>query len=369
MEAGGQGFRSPPSSGFPGLSSAITFHLAASTFGPGPPTFVLPLMSVWKRFRYRLEEFACQTLANAIPRLPRRACVQLADTLGNLAYTLDRRGRAVAFANLKCVYGDRYSLAERKAFVRASYRNFLRTMLDLFWARRLTQENYRTWLHLEGFDELQERLKGRRAGAVFFCVHQGNWEWASLAFGFLGLQTSIVAENFKNPRLTRIFNSAREISGHQIIPQESSLLRLLKVVKRGGWAGLLIDLNLRPSQAATIIEAYRPDGLEMCVPLLHAILAQRAGALLIPVISESRPDGACRVRALPPVEVPEGAGVQEISQRCWDAFEPVLRERPAEWLWPYKHFRYRPKAAARPYPFYANESGKFEKLRRQVGSA
>lgn len=272
-------------------------------------------------------------------------------------------------------FGNRFSPAERRVFARASYRNFARTMLDLFWSSRLTQENFRQYLHLEGFEELQQRLEGRKAGAVFFCVHQGNWEWASLAFGFLGLHTAIVAENFKNPRLTETFSAQREVSGHKIISQESSLIRLLKTVKRGGWSGLLIDLSLRPSQAATVVEAFRSGdggrlpGLEMCVPLLHAVLAQRAGALLIPVTSEPLPDGSCRIRALPPVEWPEGATLQEIAQRCWEPFEPLLHARPGEWLWPYKHFRYKPRGGTRAYPHYANESGKFEKLRRTAFAA
>jgi lauroyl/myristoyl acyltransferase len=102
----------------------------------------------------------------------------------------------------------------------------------------------------------------------------------------------------------------------------------------------------------------------MCVPLLHAVLAQRAKALLVPVETQPQPDGTCRVIAHPAVEWPEGASLQEIAQRCWDAFEPALRNRPDLWLWPYKHFRYRPRETARPYPAYANESAKFDKLLR-----
>jgi hypothetical protein len=146
---------------------------------------------------------------------------------------------------------------------------------------------------------------------------------------------------------------------------------------------LLIDLNLRPSQAATVIGAWGTSNAErrnpaadsqadeipllMCVPLLHAVLAQRGGALLVPVESQPQPDGTCRVIAHPAVEWPEGASVREIAQRCWDALEPVARARPGEYLWPYKHFRYAPRSAEREYPFYANESGKFEKLRREAG--
>ena len=67
------------------------------------------------------------------------------------------------------------------------------------------------------------------------------------------------------------------------------MLRLLKAVKRGGATGMLLDLNLRPTQAATVIESFGPEGLEMCVTFLHAILAQRVGTLLVPVGYDFKP--------------------------------------------------------------------------------
>ena len=88
-------------------------------------------MSRWKEFRYRLEELGCRLLRRGLPRLSRRSCVRLANGLGALAYLLDARGRGVALANLEGVFGDRYSPVERRALARSSYRNFLRTMLDL----------------------------------------------------------------------------------------------------------------------------------------------------------------------------------------------------------------------------------------------
>src|SRR5688500_11308965 len=63
-----------------------------------------------------------------------------------------------------------------------------------------SQENFRQYVTLTGFDELQERLTRESRGAVFLGVHLGNWEWGSLAVGFLGFDTAVVAEKFKNAR-------------------------------------------------------------------------------------------------------------------------------------------------------------------------
>lgn len=323
-------------------------------------------MSAWKSFRHRLEEWSCVFLARTLPLLPRLTCVRLGHALGALAFFVDRRGRAVALGNIECALGARFSPAQRIAMARASYQNFTRTMLDLFWAGALSLANFRDYMLVEGFDELRARLDREKRGAIFLCVHQGNWEWASLACGFLGFHNTVVAENFKNPRLTEVFRGLREISGQKIVPQENSILRLLKIAKRGGTTGMLIDLNLPPVQAATVIEGF---GLKMCVPLLHAVLALRADALLVPVETRPQPDGTCLIIAHPAIEIPADASLGKVAQLCWDAFEPMLRARPEQWLWPYKHFRFRPRNAASAYPEYANESGKFEKLLRASDSS
>ena len=107
-----------------------------------PSSFILSAMFRWKEFRYRLEELGCRLLMRGLPRLSRRGCLRLANGLGALAYLLDARGRGVALSNLECVFGDRYTPAQRRAIARASYQNFLRTMLDLFWARNLRSEEH-----------------------------------------------------------------------------------------------------------------------------------------------------------------------------------------------------------------------------------
>jgi len=314
--------------------------------------------SFWKELRHRLEWLACAGLAGAIPWIPRWLCVALANGLGAIAYHVDFHGRRVALSNLACVFPER-PVAERKLIARRSYQNFARTMLDLFWGRRLTASNWRRYIEVEG-DTDTFRREAQAHGAVSMCIHWGCFEWASHAVGFLGVPTLIVAETFKNPRLSAVFNGSREISGHTIIPQENSMIRLLKVVKRKGAAGMLVDLTLHPNQAAVPIDAF---GRKMCVTFMHAVLAQRGGARMVPVDGIPLPDGRCRIVIHPALPIPPDATVQEIAQACWDFYESRIRERPELYLWAYKHWRYRPRAAApEDYPFYANVSGAFEKL-------
>jgi len=314
----------------------------------------------WKSIRYRLEWLGVKLLAVVIPRLPRRACAALARAVGSLAFALDGRGRTVSLANIEAALGDQYSEAERRRIGRESYQNFARTMLDLFWAPALAKPDGAKYVDLVG-TEVLDTYAGKPG--VVLVTHCAGFEWSSLACALHGYHGYTLTQAFKNPLLDQLFTTLRTCTGQEIITQEISMLRMLRQVMKGNYVGLLIDLNLPPTQSATIIETF---GMKMCATYLHAVLAQRAGAHLIPMTSEPRPDGTCRVEIHPPLEIPEGATTQEITQLAWDFFEKIIRKNPALWMWAYKHWRYRPNAAKHAYPFYANESGKFEKLTRTI---
>lgn len=312
----------------------------------------------WKNIRHRFEWLVLWVLAAVLPRLPRRVVVEFSRVLGRMFFIFDRYGRKVTLANLTAAFGEKFTLAQRKEIAQAVYCGLSRTMCDLFWSPALSLQNFQRYIKVENVEVLQ-RLQARGEGAVLVCLHQGNFEWASLATGFHGASATIVAKQFKNPLVGGFLKRCREVSGHRIIPQERSMIRLLKHVRQGGMAGMLADLNRRPSEAATVIEAF---GMKMCVSLLHAVLVQRGSARLVPVEGRSEPDGSCRVIYHEPLTLAPDASLQQIAQACWDSFEPALRARPQDWMWNYRHWRYKPTGDTHVYPFYAKENSEFDQL-------
>jgi lauroyl/myristoyl acyltransferase len=316
---------------------------------------------LWKIIRYRLEYLGVATLAWFVPKLSRRGCVRLARVFGSLGFRFDARGRAVALENLGLVFGDRFSPGERIRIARESYCNFARTMLTLFWSQRLNEGNWRQYARLEIADKMLE-LRKTQPASLFLLSHLGNFEWQHVIPAFVIGPGLGVAETFKNPLLTNIFQRLRAKGGNQVIEQEQSMVKFFKHLKRGGAAGMLIDLTLRPDQPSAVIDAF---GRKMCVSIMHALLQQRTGANLYPVESILHADGSEEIVMHAPLVFPENAAAHEIAQICWNFLEERIRERPEHWVWSYKHWRYRPADATVPYPSYANESKKFDKLIRQ----
>lgn len=319
-------------------------------------------LSLWKRFRHWVETFYCRIFAWFIPFLPRRFCVLFANWIGWIAFMLDRRNRRVSIANLKCVFGDSLTPAQQRRIARASYANSIRTLVDLFWSPALMRPANRRWLRAEGAEALRERLKREGRGAVVVTMHFGNWEWASHALALAGLPAVTVTDELRNPGIGDIIKRLRESAGQKIIPQEKSMLRMLREVKRGGTAAFLADLTVPPTQASAVIRAL---DLEMCVSVLHGVLAARADALIVPLLCIPHADGSSVLQVMKPLDIPPGASASLVAQLCWDRYEPVIRERPELWLWIYKHFRYRPAGTKVEYPFYAYEWDVFEKARAE----
>ena len=308
------------------------------------------MRSRWKRIRYRLEWAGLVLATKLIPLCSRRACYRLAQLTGALLSFLDRHRYRVALNNLEVAFGDKLSARQRRKIARQSFQHFARTMVDLLWSSRLTQLNFLWYIELQNFEETM-RGTGAERSIIIACYHYSNFEWLSLACGFLELKGTIISQEFKNSLLDPIFKKLREESGHELIPRERGIVRLYKVLRRKGRTALLVDLTVPPSQGAVAIDCF---GLKTSVTSAHAWLNERTGAPIIPAHCEPLSNGRYRLVFHPKITNTGGMTYQQIAQACWNSFEPYVRKNPAPWLWMYKHWRYLPEHVDRPYPFYAN---------------
>src|SRR2546422_1479019 len=316
------------------------------------------MRSRWKRIRYRLEWLGLFLATKLVPLCSRRGCSHLARTAGALLSFLDRARYQVALSNLEVAFGDRFSPGERRKIVRESFQHFARTMVDLLWSPRLTQKNFSRYIELQNFEEMARAI-GPERSMIVACYHYSNFEWLSLAGGFLDLKGTIISQEFKNSLLDPIFKKLREQSGHELVPRERGIIRLYKVLRRKGRTALLVDLTVPPTQGAVAIDCF---GLKTSVTSAHASLHKQTGVPIIPVHCEPLAGGRYRVVFHRTIDSTEAMTLQQIAQACWNSFEPYVRKNPAPWFWMYKHWRYLPAKPDRPYPFYANFLRPFEDI-------
>src|SRR6267154_5915870 len=249
------------------------------------------MRSRWKRMRYRLEWLGLVLATKLIPLCSRRVCYHIAQTAGALLSFVDRDRYQIALSNLEVAFGGAFSLEQRRKMARESFQHFARTMVDLLWSPRLTQKNFSQFIELQNFEEIA-RATGPEHSMIVACYHYGNFEWLSLAGGFLDVKGTIISQEFKNSLLDPIFKKLREQSGHELVPRERGIIRLYKALRRKGRTALLVDLTVPPAQGAVVIDCF---GLKTSVTSAHAWLHERTGVPIVPAHTEPLSDGRYRL--------------------------------------------------------------------------
>jgi KDO2-lipid IV(A) lauroyltransferase len=234
---------------------------------------------------------------------------------------LDRNSFHVALANLEAAFGDELSMQARERIARESFEHFARSALDFLWSPRLSRENFSQFIELENFEETM-RDTGPERSILIACYHYSNFEWLSLVCGFLGLTGTIITQDFKNALLDPIFKHIRELSGHEMIPRERSIIRLYKVLRRKGRTAVLVDLTIPPRQGAVAIDCF---DLKTSVTAAHAWLHEQTGVPIIPAHCEPLPNGRYRLVFHPRIDIGSDKTLREIAQACWNSFEPYVR--------------------------------------------
>jgi len=316
------------------------------------------MKSSTKQFRYYLEWIAINCMRFIIPLIPRALLLPIAKNLGTIAYIFDRRGRKTGIANIRAANElKNFSDSNFDELILKSYQYFALSMCDLFWASNINETNYSKFIQVE-FENKEAYEEAKRNGAIWVTPHYGNFELISLVMGFHKTKFTVVAQDFKNPRLTAIFKRAREYSGHKVISSKRAVVRLLKTLKSNENVAFLTDLTVPPGAGSIPIHCF---SLITSVTRLHAFLHSKTNAPIIPGISIPCSDGTYIMKVLSPLKIPKGCDQTIIAQKCWDIFEPYIREFPAPWIWMYRHWKYKPREPVNEnYPYYSHVSKKFD---------
>ena len=300
--------------------------------------------------RGRAIEFAEAMLVAAglalIPLLPRRGVVALARWLGVLAFRLSRRDRRIATANVELAFGASRTEAEKRAIVRESFEVMALVLLDVFWFQRRTAARLRRHV---SFDASYHAHCAPHAPCILVTAHYGNWEATGLAVALDGPPLHSVAAPLKNRYVDAMLAHARNLTGQQVVPRRGAVKALLRVLHGGGRTAFLMDQNTLPDEGGQFVAFFgRP------VPVSGAaeMLALRTGAPVVFGYSVVDDSGNYVVHCLPTLF--PGAGGPGITQRTTGMLEDLLRQRPGQWLWMYKRWKFVPPGAdGTQYPYYA----------------
>lgn len=291
--------------------------------------------------------FFCGLALLILPFFSRRGIVRLSCGLANWGWTLARRERNIALANLDLAYGGRLSYRRKQAIVRRSFQTFILMVLDLFWFSFRSRERLLRFTRID--TSLQKYLVP--GGRIFVTAHFGNWELLGQASAMTGYRLASVAKPIENFLLDRLLIRIRQKSGQVILPQTGALRRMIGLIRDGMGVALLLDQDTSPQKGGLGVDFFGKP------VTISAAAANFSRKFKVPVIMTfGRPiGGTYRFYALDPAfTIAENESEVEFTQRLAHATEAEIRRHPGCWLWMYKRWkRYFPGQAPTPFHFYA----------------
>ncbi len=303
---------------------------------------------IWRRLREPLVVGVFAIADFLVPRLSRRAVLSAARAFGTLGMWLDCRGRRVAKANLRVLFGPRVTPRRSRALVRGSYCRAAAIALDSIWFGRDTRARVAAWTHLERAANcglLHDRP------ALVVVAHFGNWEMTLLAGGYVGLPLVAVVKEQWSPTITARANRLRAVLGVRLVFADGALRALLREMKAGNVAGFVLDQYTAPAEGGIWVNF---GGLPATVSNGVALLSRRFQAPVYLVFPHGRCDGTYDFRFLPALRSEPGEEDAAFTQRIVDGLVRHIRRHPSQWMLMYPRWsRIPPGASAEGFPFYA----------------
>jgi KDO2-lipid IV(A) lauroyltransferase len=268
---------------------------------------------------------------SSVKMLPEPAAALLGRTIADRVWK--RRGKSLLRleSNLARVVPEA-SPEQLTELSKAGMRSYMRYWMESFRLPTWSVDRVRAGFEPKGVHHLKEGLASGR-GVILALPHLANWDLAGVwSVRVLGVPFTTVAERLKPETLYDRFVAYRESLGMEVLPHNGGTAfgTLARRLRAGGLVCLVADRDL--SESGVEVDFF---GDRTRMPAGPAILAQRTGALLLPVTLWYDESPVMQGRVHPPIEVPEtgdrAGKTSAMTQALADVFAGAIAEHPEDW--------------------------------------
>jgi KDO2-lipid IV(A) lauroyltransferase len=299
--------------------------------------------------------------------LPRSVGIFLIKLLADGTYFLDFRHRHIARVNLRIAFPG-LSQKERDRIARKSFQNTAMNLLEISRLSSLTSKNIS---FIAEYDEDQGLRNYRAAlakgkGILYLTGHFSSWELLPTAHALHGFPLSFITRPLDNAVLERYLLKIRQSKGNQVINKKNSAREILRNLKSGGTAGILMDQNTS-LQEGVFVDFF---GIPAATTTSVALFALRTDAPVLTGYLTPMRQGRYTIKFLPPIDVIRTGDMDhdlKANTRLFnEVLEKIVREQPESWLWGHKRWKHQPAGNPRDlYSLSPQELSRFLDQRRK----
>ena len=270
-----------------------------------------------------------RVLAALFGLLPEPVVRRLGRGVGKAATLVAKDRFAMAMRHQRRVQGD--GIDARRA-AREVFAQYGRYWTETFWVRPRRGDKILERTTLVGVEHLHAARDSGR-GIVLALPHCGNWEIAGLRAAAEDTRVLAVAEALSNERIVQWFIDMRASMEIDIViaRRGASVTRaLIERLRAGGTIALLCDRDLTGRGVPVML-----FGEETTMPAGPVALADRTGAVLLPVGTYFEKGAGHHFEVHPPLEIPDAETTEERvalgTQALATVVERIIRKAPEQW--------------------------------------
>ena len=267
-----------------------------------------------------------------------RALQRLGACLGRFCWHVFPFRRDVVLENLTASFGDELDPEQIRRLARDFYVQLGTTLLEFCGYWRLRPDQLLDLVEVEGAEHI-DTLRGFDKGALVVSAHFGNWELIGAWSAAAGFEVSYLAKTQSNLRVDRLQNDLRNRAGVGVIRTGESLKPMIRVLRSGGFIGLLGDQDA--GDGGLIMDFL---GRPASVFRGTASLAWRLRVPMITAFVVRRPDGRHRLvmgePVMPDPEWDEETAVRELTRIHTQRLEAIIRKHPDHYFWVHRRWKH-----------------------------
>ena len=283
-------------------------------------------------------------LLRILALLPYRIASDTGGYIGRLGYLLDKRHRNVALENLARAF-PRRGKEDIARIAQKVFENLGRSVAEFVHIASHPPDSIKRmlnkWVIIEGQDYVNNAIMNNK-GLIYLGAHFGNWELLGQVLSTNKCAFNVIARPIDNHRLNRIIISLRSVLGAKVLSKKGVLRDTLRVLKKGGAVGILLDQNSSKEEGVFVDYFGQPAATNKGL----ALIAMKSGASVIPVFIVREDTYRHRVFYLPEIEIKRTDNLESdvltYTQEFTSIIESFVRDHPEQWFWMHRRWKTKP---------------------------
>lgn len=234
---------------------------------------------------------------------------------------------------------------QAKQLAKSSFKHSGIAFAELFLNRTIDHRFFQEHIKIEDPDLLFETLKAPRP-VVIASGHFGSWELLPGVFALIRgrKQCQIIVRYPKSRALSNLLDHFRKHKGIDMIHKEQATKNVLRVLKKNGLAGFLVDQNSGLNKAIFLPFLKKTAAVNKG----PALLAVRSQALVLPIFLIRETNEKYRLISQACLDTLNLSGskeekIKKVAEFYTNAVEDMVHLYPEQWFWMHRRWKTRPR--------------------------